>query len=177
MRFIVTIDGEEYELEAIAGNRGFAVRWGDIERMGRLEGKPGSKIYTLQIGEEIFKLALLKVGSEYLVQWRGHDFPVTVERAVARRYRALLHRAASQAHGEPQVRTITSHMPGLIARIFVTEGQRIAAGERLWLLEAMKMENEIRSPSEGVIEKIHVQPGTQVEKGQPVCTIRIGDGL
>lgn len=173
MRFLVTIADREVEVEAKPANPAVTVRLGTKEVPVRLEGEPGSKIHTLRAGEQTFRIAIMKAGSEYLIQWRGYDFPVRVERAVARRYRALLQKTAPQF--QPTVHTLTSHMPGLIGKLFIHEGQRIEAGERLWVLEAMKMENEIKSPVPGVVEKIHVQAGTQVEKGQPVCTIRLGD--
>lgn len=173
MRFLVTIADRELEVEAKPANPGVTVRLGTQERLVHLEGEPGSKIYTLRTSEQIFKVAMMKTDSEYLIQWRGYDFSVRVERSVARRYRALL--PAPQLLKEPAVHTLTSHMPGLIGKLFVREGQRIETGERLWVLEAMKMENEIKSPVSGVVEKIHAQAGTQVEKGQPVCTIRLGD--
>ncbi len=174
MRFFVTIADRGLEVEAKPASPGVSVRLGTKEALVRLEGEPGSKLYTLRVGEQTFRIAMMKTNSEYLIQWRGYDFPVRVERDVARRYRALLKKAASQLLTEPAVHTLTSHMPGLIGKLCVREGQRIETGERLWVLEAMKMENEIKSPVSGVVEKIHVQAGTQVEKGQPVCTIRLG---
>jgi len=175
MRFIVTINDRELEIEAVPSNPGIVVQRGSEAVPVWLEGRLGSKIYTLHVGDQKFKLALMKTGSEYYIHWRGYELPVRVERAVARRYRALLQKAAPQAHGARDVHTITSHMPGLIAQIFIAEGQRVAVGEKLWVLEAMKMENEVRAPIAGVIEKVHIQPGTQVEKGQPICTIRVGE--
>lgn len=175
MRFIVTIGERELEVEATPSNPGVLIWRGAEQVPVRLEGVPGSKIYTLHVGDQTFSIALMRVGSEYLIQWRGYEFPVRVERAVARRYRALLQKAAPQTPRELHIHTITSHMPGLIAQIFVTEGQRVAVGERLWILAAMKMENEVKAPIAGVVEKIYIQPGTQVEKDQPICTIRVGE--
>lgn len=176
MRFIVTVGERELELSATPSNPGVTVQRGAEAVSVWLEPlTPGSKIYTLHVGDRTFRIALMKTGSGYCVHWRGFELPVKIERAVARRYRALLQTSAPQAHGALTVHTITSHMPGFIAQIFIAEGQRVAVGEKLWVLEAMKMENEVRAPLAGVIEKVHVQAGTQVEKGQPICTIRVGD--
>ncbi len=180
MRFIVTIGERELEVEATPSNPGVLVSRGAERVPVRLEGVPGSKIYTLHVGDQTFRVALIPDPSPtagvrgVLVSWRGYEFPVKVERAVTRRYRVLL-RKQPQAHRAPHIHTITSHMPGLIAQIFITEGQRVEAGDRLWLLEAMKMENEVRAPVAGVIEKLYIQSGTPVEKDQPICTIREGD--
>jgi len=62
-------------------------------------------------------------------------------------------------------------MPGLVVRIEVAEGQRIAAGTPLVVVEAMKMENELRASHSGVVQTIHVGPGTAVEKGAVLVTL------
>lgn len=54
-------------------------------------------------------------------------------------------------------------MPGSIVRVLVTTGDEVAAGDVLLVLEAMKMENELKAPISGVVKAIHVQPGQTVE--------------
>ena len=66
---------------------------------------------------------------------------------------------------------IKSVMPGVVKEIRVAEGDRVAEGQPLLILEAMKMENEIRAPHEGVVERIHVQPGAAVDKGALLVTM------
>ena len=65
---------------------------------------------------------------------------------------------------------VRAPMPGLVVRVEVTEGQRIAAGTALVVVEAMKMENELRAARPGVVAKVHVEAGTAVEKGAPLVT-------
>jgi pyruvate carboxylase subunit B len=62
-------------------------------------------------------------------------------------------------------------MPGLISRIEVHVGEEVASGSGLLVLEAMKMENEIRSLTDGRIQTIHVEKGKAVEKGEALITI------
>jgi len=57
-------------------------------------------------------------------------------------------------------------MPGLVLRIPVSVGDAVAAGQGVLVLEAMKMENEIKAAAPGVVVGILVQPGQAVEKGQ-----------
>jgi pyruvate carboxylase subunit B len=63
-------------------------------------------------------------------------------------------------------------MPGLVLRVNVEVGQHVAEGAGLMVLEAMKMENEIRAPTAGEVTTIHVGPGEAVEKG--VTLVEIG---
>ncbi|HEY0673364.1 MAG TPA: acetyl-CoA carboxylase biotin carboxyl carrier protein subunit, partial [Longimicrobiales bacterium] len=56
-------------------------------------------------------------------------------------------------------------MPGLVLRVDVEAGQQVNAGQGVVIIEAMKMENELRADAAGVVARILVQPGTAVEKG------------
>ena len=62
-------------------------------------------------------------------------------------------------------------MPGMILRLEVEEGQAVTRGVGLVVLEAMKMENEIRAPEDGVVVRIHAEPGRAVEKGAPLVEL------
>ena len=57
-------------------------------------------------------------------------------------------------------------MPGLIVRIEVDEADRVEQGQGLVIIEAMKMENELRAEAAARVERIHVSHGDAVEKGQ-----------
>lgn len=65
-----------------------------------------------------------------------------------------------------KVSELKAPMPGLVLNIAVQEGDTIAKGDALLVLEAMKMENIIKSPTDGVIKKIHAIKGSAVEKNQ-----------
>jgi pyruvate carboxylase subunit B len=56
-------------------------------------------------------------------------------------------------------------MPGLVVRVNVKPGDQVEAGQPLVVMEAMKMENELRSTSAGIVKTIRIEPGAAVEKG------------
>jgi glutaconyl-CoA decarboxylase len=66
---------------------------------------------------------------------------------------------------------ITAPMPGTILDIKVVEGQIVKEGDLVLILEAMKMENEILSPSDGIIKKINTSKGANVSTGANLVTI------
>ena len=57
-------------------------------------------------------------------------------------------------------------MPGLVIDVCISEGDKIKKGDKIIVLEAMKMENIIKSPTDGIIKKINVNKGMAVEKNQ-----------
>ncbi|MAX81960.1 MAG: acetyl-CoA carboxylase biotin carboxyl carrier protein subunit [Crocinitomicaceae bacterium] len=65
-----------------------------------------------------------------------------------------------------KISEVKAPMPGLVLNILVEPGQEVASGDSLLVLEAMKMENTIKSPAEGVVKAITVETGVAVEKNQ-----------
>lgn len=79
----------------------------------------------------------------------------------------LLVEKLSGGKGEAKVKKeVYSPMPGIIKKLNVSEGQQVSKGEVLLVLEAMKMENEIKAAKDCVIKKINVDPMSSVEKNE-----------
>jgi biotin carboxyl carrier protein len=76
--------------------------------------------------------------------------------------------AAPAAAGEGAV---TAIMPGKIIRVLVAEGDEVAEGTVICILEAMKMENELKAPKAGVIRALYAEPGQDVEMGAVLAEI------
>ena len=77
--------------------------------------------------------------------------------------------AEPQASGAGEV--VTSPLPGVIIEVSVTVGQAVKAGQKVAVLEAMKMENEIQAPKDGKITAIHVSKGDSILEGANIVTI------
>ena len=75
---------------------------------------------------------------------------------------------AVEAEGRQQ---ILAPMPGKIVRLLVKEGDHVEAGQGLLVVEAMKMQNEIRSPKSGVIERVLAKEGQPVNAGEVLCVV------
>ncbi len=85
------------------------------------------------------------------------------------RARATADRTSAAHHGPTAVRAI---IPGRVVSVAVTPGDTVAAGQRLLAVEAMKMENELRAPRDGVVERVAVAVGQTVELGDSLVVIR-----
>jgi biotin carboxyl carrier protein len=73
-----------------------------------------------------------------------------------------------EAEGRQQ---ILAPMPGKIVRVLVKEGDHVEAGEGLLVVEAMKMQNEIRSPKSGTVERVLAKEGQPVNAGEVLCVV------
>jgi len=84
--------------------------------------------------------------------------------------RALLRSRRGAGRGAGLVK---APMPGRVVRILVEPGQQVKSGEGIVVVEAMKMENELSAPRDGVVTQVHVSEGDTVESG--AALIQVGD--
>ena len=82
----------------------------------------------------------------------------------------LTHLAAQARGGKAGRRQqrVDAYMPGRVVAVLVAQGEAVVAGQGVVVLEAMKMENEIRAEHDGTIARLHVQPGQAVDTGNPL---------
>ena len=78
----------------------------------------------------------------------------------------LLHKLGMDNLSAQKVSELKAPMPGMVLKVLVSEGEEVKKGSNLLILEAMKMENVIKSPADGVIKIIKVSPADKVEKNQ-----------
>lgn len=98
----------------------------------------------------------------YVLQIDGREYESSVKTPLD----GLIQKMGFATNGPQDINDIIAPMPGLLLDIQVQEGQPVEEGDRLLVLEAMKMENIIASPREGTIKKIHVKKGDTVDKKQ-----------
>lgn len=100
----------------------------------------------------------------------GWRFGFEVEDAdrAALRARATKGRDALAQHGPTDIRAI---IPGRVLTVAVAAGDSVIAGQQLLTVEAMKMQNELRSPRDGTIQRVSVGPGSTVEPGDVLVVL------
>jgi pyruvate carboxylase subunit B len=139
-----------------------------------LAAVPGTPLYHLLLGGESWTVAAQPLehgeragGGRWMLGLAGERVEVEVTDERTRQIQALTgRRPVMAASGK-----VVAPMPGLVLRIQVVEGQHVEAGAGLVVVEAMKMENELRAPRAGVVGKIHVAIGAAVEKGALLVTV------
>jgi biotin carboxyl carrier protein len=102
--------------------------------------------------------------AELLVSMAGRTVAVTVN---GRRSR----RAGAEGGSADGVQSVTAPMPGRVVRVLVAPGDDVAARQGVVVVEAMKMENELRSPKAGRVREVNVAAGDSVEAGRVLLVV------
>lgn len=99
-----------------------------------------------------------------------------VARGLRKAIRVESERSAHRAHPSTAgsgAAVIKSPMPGRVVRVLVDRGAEVGKGESLVVLEAMKMENDVRAPAGGIVTEVHVSAGATVESGARLVTLTV----
>jgi biotin carboxyl carrier protein len=127
-----------------------------------VEIAPG--LYSILLEGESFEAHARQVGEVIVVTIDGRDF--TFHSEDARVWRG--DSSALEAEGKQQV---AASMPGKVIRLLVSAGQAVSAGQGLAVIEAMKMQNEVRSPKSGTVERLMISEGQAVNAGQILAIV------
>lgn len=144
--------------------------------MSTYKFKINGKDYQVTIGEAEGKMLSVNVnGADYQVELE--NAPAAAPAAPAAAPAATTPApAAAAAPAAPKApagagEKVNSPLPGVIVEVSVKEGQTVTSGQKVAVLEAMKMENEISAPKDGTITAIHVNKGDSILEGAPIVTI------
>jgi len=159
MKYVVEIGGERREVDL----DGSTARVGEEEVAVNLEAIEGTPVRLVTIGNQVHRVQVRRGQGRgsYTLWVDGFRFEVEALDERSRTIRDITAAAAKPTGPAP----IVAPMPGLVVRINVAVGDVIAAGHGAVVMEAMKMENEIRAPHAGVIEKIGASAGQNVAAG------------
>jgi biotin carboxyl carrier protein len=164
MIYEVTIAGHTHRVELSRGESGWLCKLNGREFL----------LDAISIGPDI--LSLLVNGKSYEIKQENtateSNIVVGHERfsAVVRDPRSLRSRRRSDG-GIEGVRKITAPMPGKVVRILAPAGTQVEAGQGVLVIEAMKMQNELKSPKKGTVKRLNVTEGAAVEAGQVIAEI------
>lgn len=141
-----SIDGKEFSCDVISTStdqrRFHVLRENKSYEVEIVKADPAAKTVTVKVN--------------------GHNYPLEIKD----KYDELLHSLGMDKVGSVKVNELKAPMPGLVLDIVVSEGQAVKKGDPIVVLEAMKMENILKSPADVTVKKIAVKKGTAVEKNQ-----------
>lgn len=159
LKFVVDLNGTRHEV-AIDGD---SVTVNGETVVAHLEDIDGTPVRLVTIGREVHRVVARRGTSRgtYTLWVDGYRFE---GEALDERTRAIrdVTAASSKSSGPAPV---NAPMPGLVIRINIAVGDKVQAGQGVVVMEAMKMENELRASAAGTVKAIHAEVGKAVEKG------------
>ena len=167
MKFWVTLEDREAEVEfhAEEGTLILEVEGRKIEADFRR--LPDGEVYSLLIDGKSHEVRVSPVGTGVEVTHGGATLPVEVRHPLEK----LLQRV-QRAAGVAGFEAINAPMPGLVVSLKVKVGDRVAAGQAVAVIEAMKMQNELFARHGGVVEQVLVGERESVAAGAALIKIR-----
>jgi len=126
---------------------------------------PGSASLSVRIDGHVVDLTTEGAPPDVGIVTNGHRSYV---RVVSERQRAA--EATKKGGGRAGDKIVKSPMPGRVVKVLVEKGDAVTTGQPLLIIEAMKMENELRAKTPGTIAEVHATPGTAVEANAKLVT-------
>jgi len=159
MKYYVQVNGRDHEVEVVerAGQLQVSID-GELTDSAYHEVDHQGQIALLMEGRG-YAVSVRGSRNEYDVTLAGHNYHVEIE---DERERAAHAAERERSKGGGVVKAV---MPGVVVEVSVAEGDVVAEGQPLLILEAMKMQNEIGAPGEGRVKKIHIAQGEAVAAG------------
>ncbi len=164
-QYLATLDGTEHEveIEEVSGHN-YLVSLGERKFEVDLRQVGGSS-FSIFVDSRSFDFEVSRDGEEMVVASRGGLSRVTL---VDKSRRALVSSARRVQSGRIEIKAM---MPGRVISVLVKPGDDVTADQGVLIVEAMKMENELKSPKAGKVLEVKVEAGQTVEKGALLVVI------
>jgi len=172
MRFNVKVDGKEHKVQTV-GEPGTVVL--DGEKFEGTVDRPAKNQRIITIGKHRYEVKVVEgevSEGRFCLELKGERIPVDLSQIEMRtvgaptgdkkRDRA---KAKAKTKGDTVI-GIRAPMPGKVVEVFVEPGEEVESGDVVLILEAMKMENELRSPKKATVSSVNVKPGDTVASNQ-----------
>lgn len=164
MKYIATIGGRSYEIDI--NEAGQISADGEVLEVN-FQSIADQPVYSMLLNGESFEANVFTGEQAVEVLLRGHYFQVAVEDERQKRLR--------EASGGSQVKegefSLAAPMPGLVIAVPIEDGQQVAQGDNLIILESMKMQNELKAPRDGTVSGVRVKAGDSVNQNQVLVTL------
>jgi len=163
MTYEIAIDGKTYRLDLSRTDGRWSCRVDGREvEVDAVLARPN--VLSLRIGNKAYEVKCERVGGDVHIWVGSQRFA-----AEARDPRSL--RSRTRAVDDHGPKKLTAPMPGKVVRILLSQGAEVEAGAGVLVVEAMKMQNEVKAPKRGTIQKILVSEGAAVNAGDVLAIV------
>jgi biotin carboxyl carrier protein len=164
MKYITTIGNNEFTIEVldedtiVLDGKTYNI---DFESIGE------QFVFSLLVDGNSHEAYVFPSEAHWEVLYKGILYPITVEDEREKRLRSSFGGSLQDSREY----YLKAPMPGLVISILVQDGQQIAKGDVLVILESMKMQNELKAPRDGRISRLRVKEGDNVDRKQTLLSV------
>jgi len=168
MKYVVSTKANRYEFELKEGENGSIVS-GNGEASSLNLRDLGHGRFTVTVNNRVHILNIIRQNDHYEVRIAGDHFQIRVEDEKEMRISEMIRHSRSG----PTEQIVRAPIPGLVVKVLVEAGQQVSQGENLLILEAMKMENVIKSPHACIITAIKIREKETVQQNQELFRLSV----
>jgi len=161
MAYKVTLQGQTHDVNVIELDNGLVRVTIDGVDSTVDSKQVNARLYSLLWDKQSIVVDVSANGEDFIVSYSGKNHTLHV--IDERRARRSNEDTGSMGTQEKELRSM---MPGKVVQLLVAEGDAVEKDQGIIIIEAMKMENEIRAATEGVVKTVHVAAGQAVESGE-----------
>ena len=162
MKLALTVNGAEKQVEILAQAPEWRFRVDGKERQALVTVvEPG--VYSILLEGRVYEASMDRAGQTLVVTVEGERFEVEVRDPRGWSRKSVV--------GSQGAAALSAPMPGKVVRVLVAAGDVVEAGQGLLVVEAMKMQNEIKAPRAGQVISLTAREGATVAAGEPLATI------
>ncbi|OQX56319.1 MAG: hypothetical protein B5M53_02045 [Candidatus Cloacimonas sp. 4484_209] len=151
MKKKLNINGKHYEIEIESNKNPIVVKINGNNYTVDLSTGIANGFRSIIVNNESFEVYCEEKDEAHFLLWIGNDF-----------YNVTFGDLRADETEEEGSSIIHAPMPGLVAKLKVKENDKVSKGDPILILEAMKMQNEIKSPRDGIVKEIFVEEGAKV---------------
>jgi biotin carboxyl carrier protein len=165
VKYRVVVDGRSFLIEI------------DHERLAWVDGQPlyleleqvgGLPVYSLSLDDTGYMLFVEEGREAYRVEVQGQVYPVQVDRQKPQ----LAPRTPDEGSNGTAQTTVRAPLAGCLTELPLLEGEWVAVGQVVAVVESMKMQMELKSPREGLVVEVHGPRGRDVVQGEALVTVK-----
>ena len=171
MYFEAELKGRKYKIDVSEGRQHWHVTLEEVGREKEVHRIPKAEFMRMDdavcflFQSNSYMVDVVGSGTDYMVFTRGSFRQIRLYND-----ELLLHESLKGKGSLGGSSQVNAGMPGKIVKVFVKAGDKVSAGQVLLVMEAMKMENDIKAPADVVIKDVRIKPGDSVEAGAVLVT-------
>jgi acetyl/propionyl-CoA carboxylase alpha subunit len=148
-------NSDVHEFEAVRSGDKLTISFDGVTSEVLIQARANQR-FTINRDGKNLKGCAVRIKDQIFIHFLGRHF----------NFEDITNQEDDIAGGHGMIENIITPMPGSVIKIYVVEGQAVTTGQPIVIVEAMKMENEVKASADAVVSKVNVVEGQQVDSGQ-----------